>query len=59
MTTSPTRTLNWPACYNVRDLGGLPTINGGVRRYGGVHDYLLTTGLTAGELTQIRSRLCG
>lgn len=33
MTTSPTRTLNWPACYNVRDLGGLPTINGGVTRW--------------------------
>lgn len=24
------RILNWPACYNVRDLGGLPTVDGGV-----------------------------
>ncbi len=27
-TDSATRTLNWPACYNVRDLGGLPTQDG-------------------------------
>jgi protein-tyrosine phosphatase len=32
-TALPTRTLNWPACYNVRDLGGLPTIDGGVTRW--------------------------
>ncbi len=28
--TTLTRTLNWPACYNVRDLGGLPTSDGRV-----------------------------
>lgn len=32
-TTLPTRTLTWPACYNVRDLGGLPTVDGGVTRW--------------------------
>jgi protein-tyrosine phosphatase len=32
------RTLRWPDCRNVRDLGGLPTIDGGRIRYraGGV-----------------------
>lgn len=29
----PTRTLHWPACYNVRDLGGLPTAAGCVTRW--------------------------
>lgn len=32
-TTLSTRTLTWPACYNVRDLGGLPTVDGGVTRW--------------------------
>jgi protein tyrosine/serine phosphatase len=27
------RTLNWPACYNVRDLGGLPTATGRTTRW--------------------------
>lgn len=29
----PTRALYWPACYNVRDLGGLPTVDGRVTRW--------------------------
>jgi protein tyrosine/serine phosphatase len=32
-TTLPTRTLTWLDCYNVRDLGGLPTVDGGVTRW--------------------------
>lgn len=32
-TSLPTRTLAWPACYNVRDLGGLPTVDGRVTRW--------------------------
>lgn len=27
------RTLDWPACYNVRDLGGLPTAGGSTTRW--------------------------
>lgn len=30
----PKRQLNWPDCYNVRDLGGLPTANGGTTQFG-------------------------
>ncbi|MEZ4660390.1 MAG: tyrosine-protein phosphatase [Caldilineaceae bacterium] len=26
--------LDWPTCYNIRDLGGLPTTNGGLTRRG-------------------------
>ncbi len=33
MTSNSTRTLNWPASYNVRDLGGLLTVDGGVTRW--------------------------
>ena len=33
MTNHSTRTLNWPACYNIRDLGGLLTVDGGVTRW--------------------------
>lgn len=29
-----TRQLNWPHCYNVRDLGGLPTESGAVTQFG-------------------------
>ncbi|MFZ4655844.1 MAG: tyrosine-protein phosphatase [Caldilineaceae bacterium] len=32
-TPLPTRTLHWPDCYNVRDLGGLPTVDGKVTRW--------------------------
>lgn len=35
MTPNPqlaARQLNWEACYNVRDLGGLPTVDGGKTR---------------------------
>ncbi|MEM7134674.1 MAG: tyrosine-protein phosphatase [Chloroflexota bacterium] len=32
--TSNTRQLNWPNCYNVRDLGGLPTTNGDTTQFG-------------------------
>ena len=28
------RDLEWEGCYNVRDLGGLPTVDGGVTRFG-------------------------
>ena len=28
------RDLEWEGCYNVRDLGGLPTVQGGVTRFG-------------------------
>lgn len=30
---NPNRNLDWPACYNVRDLGGLPTVDGGTTRW--------------------------
>jgi protein tyrosine/serine phosphatase len=30
------RTLHWDGCVNVRDLGGLPTLDGGVTRFGAV-----------------------
>ncbi len=33
MTNLFTRTLNWPACYNVRDLGGLPTGDGHITQW--------------------------
>lgn len=33
LTAHSTRTLHWPACYNVRDLGGLPTVDGCVTRW--------------------------
>lgn len=29
----PNRTLDWPTCYNVRDLGGLPTMDGGETKW--------------------------
>lgn len=32
----PTRRLDWEACRNVRDLGGLPTLDGGVTRFGAI-----------------------
>ncbi len=31
-----TRHLNWPHCYNARDLGGLPTQTGATTRFGAV-----------------------
>ena len=31
---SSRRSLNWPGCYNARDLGGLPLIGGGETRFG-------------------------
>lgn len=31
-----TRNLRWEACYNVRDLGGLPTNDGGETRWGSI-----------------------
>jgi protein-tyrosine phosphatase len=31
---SSQRSLNWPGCYNARDLGGLPLIGGGETRWG-------------------------
>jgi protein-tyrosine phosphatase len=31
---TPARHLDWEGCFNVRDLGGLPTIDGGVTRRG-------------------------
>lgn len=34
--TSATRHLPWEACYNARDLGGLPTLEGGMTRWGAV-----------------------
>jgi protein-tyrosine phosphatase len=30
------RVLDWDGCHNVRDLGGLPTMHGGVTRFGAV-----------------------
>ncbi len=37
------RRLQWPNCYNVRDLGGLPAANGRVTRWGAIvrSDYCL------------------
>jgi protein-tyrosine phosphatase len=32
--TLPTRELAWEGCLNVRDLGGIPTLDGGETRYG-------------------------
>jgi protein tyrosine/serine phosphatase len=34
METSPTRHLDWDGCFNVRDLGGLPTADGRRTRWG-------------------------
>lgn len=34
--TSSSRHLPWEACYNARDLGGLPTLDGGMTRWGAV-----------------------
>ncbi len=31
-----TRHLNWPNCYNARDLGGLPTQTGAMTRFGAI-----------------------
>lgn len=36
MTNPLSRHLNWDACYNVRDLGGLPIAGGGETRWGSV-----------------------
>ncbi len=33
---TPTRHLDFPNCYNARDLGGLPTLDGGRTRWGAV-----------------------
>jgi protein-tyrosine phosphatase len=33
MPTQPQRQLTWDACYNVRDLGGLPTVDGGETKW--------------------------
>jgi protein-tyrosine phosphatase len=34
--STPDRTLDWAGCFNVRDLGGLPTAGGGLTRRGAV-----------------------
>jgi protein tyrosine/serine phosphatase len=34
METPPTRHLDWDGCFNVRDLGGLPTVDGCPTRWG-------------------------
>jgi protein-tyrosine phosphatase len=44
--------LNWPDCQNVRDLGGLPTSDGGMIRTGALirsdnHDRLTDSGISA------------
>jgi protein-tyrosine phosphatase len=36
MTSQPARTITWDGCLNVRDLGGLPTEDGGETRSGSV-----------------------
>jgi protein tyrosine/serine phosphatase len=36
MTLSNDRTLYWDGCFNIRDLGGLPTEDGAVTRHGAV-----------------------
>src|SRR5262245_45303241 len=41
------RDLDWDGCYNVRDLGGLPTANGGVTRFGALVRADAPSGLTA------------
>jgi protein-tyrosine phosphatase len=33
---TPNRHLKWDACYNVRDLGGLPTVDGYATRWGSI-----------------------
>jgi protein-tyrosine phosphatase len=42
------RHLNWDACHNVRDLGGLPTVDGGETRWGSVIRTDLLSRLTEG-----------
>ncbi|MFN8494645.1 MAG: tyrosine-protein phosphatase [Caldilineaceae bacterium] len=42
-----TRHLNWEACYNARDLGGLPTLDGGQTRWQAVIRSDLLNRLTA------------
>jgi hypothetical protein len=32
----PDRTLNWTGCFNARDLGGLPTADGGLTEWGAI-----------------------
>ncbi|HZJ50140.1 MAG TPA: tyrosine-protein phosphatase [Actinomycetota bacterium] len=32
----PVRNLNWDGCLNIRDLGGLPTADGGATRFGAI-----------------------
>lgn len=36
MERPPTRHLDWDGCFNVRDLGGLPTVDGRFTRWGAV-----------------------
>jgi protein tyrosine/serine phosphatase len=43
-----TRHLEWAACWNVRDLGGLPTADGGQTRYGALFRADCLGKLTAG-----------
>jgi len=33
-TMIPVRNLTWDGCLNIRDLGGLPTAEGGATRFG-------------------------
>lgn len=41
------RRLEWPHCYNVRDLGGLPTLNGGHTQFGRIVRSDIPTRLSA------------
>lgn len=43
----PNRTLDWPACYNARDLGGLPTTDGGKTKWRAIVRSDLPARLTA------------
>lgn len=55
-----TRVLDWDGCYNVRDLGGLPTVDGGETAYGAFvrsaapHE-LMPTGWAAAHAYGIRT----
>jgi protein-tyrosine phosphatase len=51
--TDPTRHLDWEGCFNARDLGGLPTRDGGLTRWGAVVRCDAPSGLTAAGWTAL------
>ena len=50
----PTRHLDFPDCYNARDLGGLPTLDGGTTCWGAIVRADLLTRLTEAGVQALR-----